>query len=89
MVANELLMRFQTDILNVPVIRPTVSETTALGAAYAAGLTVGYWKNLDDLRINWKEDHRWLPKMDPLKRDRLYFDWKRAVERSFDWGQNS
>ncbi len=89
MVANELLMQFQTDILNVPVIRPTVSETTALGAAYAAGLTVGYWKNLDDLRINWKEDHRWLPKMDPLKRDRLYFDWKRAVERSFDWGQNS
>lgn len=68
MVINELLMQFQTDILNVPVIRPTVTETTALGAAYAAGLAIGFWKNLDDLRLNWKEDRRWIPQMDESQR---------------------
>jgi glycerol kinase len=85
MVSNELLMQFQADILNVPVICPIVTETTALGAAYAAGLSVGYWKGLDDLRRNWKEDHRWLPKMNDKKREILYSNWKRAVERSFNW----
>ena len=87
MVNNELLMQFQADLLNVPVIRPNITETTALGAAYAAGLTVGYWKDLDDLRINWIEDHRWVPKMSSSYRERLYSDWKRAVERSFNWSQ--
>ena len=69
MVNNGLLMQFQADILNVPVVRPNITETTALGAAYAAGLTVGFWKGLDDLRLNWKEDHRWLPKMSTTKRE--------------------
>ncbi len=87
MVNNGLLMQFQADILNVPVVCPTVTETTALGAAYAAGLSVGFWKGLDDLRHNWKEDHRWLSKMSPTKRESMYFDWKRAVERTFDWNQ--
>jgi glycerol kinase len=87
MVTNDLLMQFQTDILNVPVIRPTVTETTALGAAYAAGLTVGFWKNLDELRSNWKEDRIWLPRMDKVLRENKFIDWKRAVERSFDWNQ--
>ena len=87
MVVNDLLMQFQTDILDVPVIRPTVTETTALGAAYAAGLAIGFWKNLDDLRSNWKEDHRWLPQMHENQRDNLYYDWKRAVERSFGWNK--
>lgn len=87
MVINELLMQFQTDILNVPVIRPTVTETTALGVAYAAGLAVEFWKNLDDLGLNWKEDHRWLPKMQENQRVNLYYNWKRAVERSFGWNE--
>jgi glycerol kinase len=87
MVTNDLLMQFQTDILNVPVIRPTVTETTALGAAYAAGLTVGFWKNLDELRSNWKEDRIWLPRMGKVLRENKFIDWKRAVERSFDWNQ--
>ena len=87
MVINELLMQFQTDILNVPVIRPTVTETTALGVAYAAGLAVEFWKNLDDLRLNWREDHRWLPKMQENQRVNLYYNWKRAVERSFGWNE--
>ncbi len=85
MVINELLMQFQADILDVPVIRPTVIETTALGAAYAAGLEVGFWKNTEDLRKNWKEDCRWIPKIDKYEREKLYLNWKRAVERSFDW----
>ncbi len=85
MVNNDLLMQFQADILNVPVVRPNVIETTALGAAYAAGLSVGYWKGLDDLKSNWKENHRWVPKMDKKKREKLFLDWKRAVERSFNW----
>jgi glycerol kinase len=87
MVRNELLMQFQADLLNVPVIRPNVTETTALGAAYAAGLLLSFWKDLDDLRLNWKEDCRWLPKMNTIKRENLYLNWKRAVERSFSWSQ--
>lgn len=85
MVANELLMQFQSDILNVPVIRPKVTETTALGAAYAAGLATGYWKNTEDLRANWQEGKTWQPALDASKRDHYYKSWKKAVSRSFDW----
>lgn len=85
MVVNELLMQFQADILGVPVIRPTVAETTALGAAYAAGLTAGVWDSLDDLRANWGEDRRWTPSMDDVERGQLYERWKHAVRRTFDW----
>jgi glycerol kinase len=85
MVYNDLLMQFQADILGVPVVRPKVAETTALGAAYAAGLAVGFWDNLDDLRRNWNEDKRWEPRMDEATREKLFRDWKRAVERTFDW----
>ena len=85
MVANELLMQFQSDILNVPVIRPKVSETTALGAAYAAGLAVGFWDGLGALRDNWVEDKTWHPKMPEENRSRLYRSWKKAVDRTFDW----
>jgi glycerol kinase len=85
MVYNELLMQFQSDILGVPVIRPVVAETTALGAAYAAGLATGFWGTLDDLRSNWLVDKTWEPKMDPADRDTLYNGWLKAVERTFDW----
>jgi glycerol kinase len=85
MVANDLLMQFQADILGVPVIRPQVAETTALGAAYAAGLATDMWKTEDDLRENWQEDKRWEPKMDADKRDEYYTFWKKAVTRTFDW----
>jgi len=85
MVFNELLMQFQADILGVPVVRPTVAETTALGAAYAAGLAVGFWKNTDELRQNWGVDKSWEPKMDPATRDKLYKGWLKAVERTFNW----
>jgi glycerol kinase len=85
MVYNDTLMQFQADILGVPVIRPKVAETTALGAAYAAGLATGVWANLDDLRQNWGVDRTWQPSMDPSKREALYHDWKRAVTRSFGW----
>jgi glycerol kinase len=85
MVANDALMQFQADILNVPVVRPVVAETTALGAAYAAGLAVGFWESLDDLRGNWQEDKRWEPKMDAEDRDRTLRLWKKAVTKSFDW----
>ncbi|HEU5472602.1 MAG TPA: glycerol kinase GlpK [Actinophytocola sp.] len=85
MVANELLMQFQADILNVPVVRPKVAETTALGAAYAAGLAVGYWNGQDDLRANWAEDKRWTPELDDAERERVYRNWKKAVTKSFDW----
>lgn len=85
MVFNELLMQFQADILGVPVIRPVVAETTALGAAYAAGLAVGFWENLDDLRKNWGVDKVWDPQMDPETRARLYKGWLKAVERTFGW----
>ena len=85
MVANDLLMQFQADILNVPVVRPKVAETTALGAAYAAGLAVGFWKDLDELAQNWSEDERWEPAMDDDERERLYRNWKKAVTKTFDW----
>jgi glycerol kinase len=85
MVVNELLMQFQADILDVPVIRPKVSETTALGAAYAAGLAVGFWESLDELRRNWAEDKTWQPEVDSKVREKYYREWKKAVDRTFDW----
>ena len=85
MVANDVLMQFQSDILNVPVIRPQVAETTALGAAYAAGLAVGFWSGLDELRQNWAEDKTWQPAMAAADRDKYCREWKKAVDRSFDW----
>ena len=85
MVANELLMQFQADILNAPVVRPKMTETTALGAAYAAGLAVGYWANLEDLRANWGVDKTWEPSMAAETRDKYYRSWKKAVQRSFAW----
>jgi glycerol kinase len=85
MVYDELLMQFQSDVLGVPVIRPKVAETTALGAAYAAGLAVGFWDAVEDLRANWVKDKEWQPKMDPAERDKEYRFWKKAVTRTFDW----
>ncbi len=85
MVANELLMQFQADILDVPVVRPRVTETTALGAAYAAGLAVEYWKGCEDLVRNWEVERRWEPAMDAGQRARLYRSWQKAVARSLDW----
>ncbi len=85
MVFNETLMQFQADMVNVPVIRPIVAETTALGAAYAAGLAVGFWKNIDELRANWGKDKEWTPEMDAEKREKEYKNWKKAVTRTFDW----
>ena len=83
--ANDLLMQFQADILGVSVVRPVVAETTALGAAYAAGLAVGFWNNLGELRSNWQEDARWEPSLDIAERDRLLRNWKKAVTKSLDW----
>ena len=85
MVANEALMQFQADILGVPVVRPQVTETTALGAAYAAGLAVGFWKDLGELEANWSEDKRWEPVMGEEERERSLRLWKKAVTRTFDW----
>ena len=85
MVYNNTLMQFQADILGVPVIRPVVAETTALGAAYAAGLAVGYWKAVEDLRVNWGKDKEWDPQMDAATRAAWYKGWKKAVTRTFDW----
>jgi len=85
MVYNELLMQFQADILGVPVVRPSISETTALGAAYAAGLAVGFWENEDDLRANWHIDKTWNPEMEPLKRKLEFNSWQKAVQRTLDW----
>ncbi|MGU3437971.1 glycerol kinase GlpK [Actinomycetes bacterium M1A6_2h] len=85
MVVNELLMQFQSDILNVDVVRPVVAETTALGAAYAAGLAVGFWQGEDDIRENWAEDKTWTPSMDDGQREKLYAGWKKAVTRTLDW----
>ena len=87
MVANSLLMQFQADILNAPVIRPKVTETTALGAAYAAGLAVGFWDNTDDLRANWEIDRTWTPRMAHGPREHYYKCWKKAVTRSFGWAE--
>jgi glycerol kinase len=85
MVDDDLLMQFQSDILNRNVIRPLIKETTALGSAYAAGLAVGYYKDLEELRANWGVDHTWKSQMDNGVREKLYKDWKKAVTRSFDW----
>ncbi len=85
MVGNDLLMQFQSDILNLPVVCPVIKETTALGAAYAAGLAVGYYRDTDDLRANWAVERTWTPNMDEEVRERLYKTWKKAVTRSFDW----
>ncbi|WP_231599703.1 MULTISPECIES: glycerol kinase GlpK [unclassified Salinibacterium] len=85
MVANSALMQFQADILNMPVIRPEVAETTALGAAYAAGLAVDYWSGLDELRDRWSEGERWEPTMDDAERERLIRNWKKAITKTLDW----
>jgi len=85
MVENDLLMQFQADILNRPVVRPAIKETTALGAAYAAGLAVGFFKNVDDLRARWSADRTWSPNLDETKRETMYRMWKKAVTRSFAW----
>ena len=85
MVYNELLMQFQADVLDVPVIRPTVAETTSLGAAYAAGLATGFWSEVEDLRANWGKDKEWQPQMDATEREKEYGLWKKAVTRTFDW----
>jgi glycerol kinase len=85
MVENGLLMQFQADILNRDVVRPLTKETTALGAAYAAGLAVGFYKNLEELCANWSVDRTWKPQMESAVREELYRNWKKAVIRSFDW----
>jgi glycerol kinase len=85
MVFNDLLMQFQADLLDVPVIRPKVAETTALGAAYAAGLAVGFWSDLDELRENWNSDLTWSPAMAPEIREKGYRQWKKAVEKTLNW----
>lgn len=85
MVYNDLLMQFQADVLGVPVIRPKVAETTALGAAYAAGLAVGFWQNTDEMRANWGVDKTWNPSADDTARTKHYQTWKKAVTRTFDW----
>src|SRR6516225_3360404 len=87
MVDNNFLMQFQADILNLPVLRPVIKETTALGAAYAAGLATGYYSSLDDLRQNWAVDQTWQPHMDETVRETYYRRWKKAVTRSFDWAE--
>ncbi|MBM7504096.1 glycerol kinase GlpK [Agromyces aurantiacus] len=83
--ANDTLLQFQADILGVPVVRPVVAETTALGAAYAAGLAVGFWADLEDLAKNWQEDRRWEPQMDAAEQGRLLRNWKKAVTKTLDW----
>jgi glycerol kinase len=85
MAANNLLMQFQADVLNVPVVRPMVAETTCLGAAYAAGLAVGFWPDIESLRKNWRKSAEWKPSMAPAARDTSYRKWKKAVQRSMDW----
>jgi glycerol kinase len=85
MVANELLMQFQSDILNVDVVRPVVAETTALGAAYAAGMAVGFWSDVEELRRNWAEDKTFHPAMESSVREKYYREWQKAVDRTFNW----
>ena len=85
MVENDLLMQFQADILGVPVTRPVITETTALGAAYAAGLTVGFWESTDEIRAMWREDVTFTPDMDADRRDDLFANWGKAVTRTLDW----
>jgi glycerol kinase len=85
MVVNDLLMQFQSDMLGVPVVRPRITETTALGAAYAAGLAVGFWKNIDELVVNWEKDKQWTPQMDLAQSEQYYAKWKKAVEKTLNW----
>jgi glycerol kinase len=85
MVGNETLMQFQADILGIDVVRPRITETTALGAAYAAGLAAGYWASKDDIRANWAEDKRWIPAMEEDRRSQLYRNWKKAVTKTLNW----
>src|SRR5699024_6124394 len=85
MIGNQTLMQFQADILGVDVVRPQVAETTALGAAYAAGIAVGFWSGQEDVVANWTEGERWQPKMAAAERERLYRNWKKAVTKTFDW----
>jgi glycerol kinase len=85
MTANGLLMQFQADVLDVPVVRPVVSETTCLGAAYAAGLAVGYWPDIESLRANWQKSVEWTPRMSAADRGRGFRKWKKAVQRTMDW----
>jgi glycerol kinase len=83
--ANELCMQIQADVLGIPVSRPVVAETTALGAAYAAGLAVGFWKDTDEMRQNWNESKRWEPQWSAEQRDTAYARWQKAVQRTLDW----
>jgi glycerol kinase len=85
MTANNLLMQFQADVLDAPVVRPAITETTCLGAAYAAGLAVGFWPDQATLRAQWRKDAEWTPAMDAGHRDREYRQWKKAVERTLNW----
>lgn len=85
MVANSLLNQILADVLDVEVVRPKVAETTCLGAAYAAGLAVGYWPDLDSLRANWQHDATWTPQIDAQVRDHEYRNWTKAVHRTFGW----
>jgi glycerol kinase len=85
MVVNDILMQFQADMLDVDVVRPKISETTVLGAAYAAGLAVGFWESLDEVASHWEEDRTFTPGMDPTDRDLRYREWHKAVERSMGW----
>jgi glycerol kinase len=85
MTRNDLLMQFQADILGIPVVRPRVVETTALGAAYAAGLATGVWRDLDELRTHWQEDARFEPQMSEDERERRFRQWRKAVSKSLDW----
>jgi glycerol kinase len=83
--ANNLCMQLQADILGVPVSRPVIAETTALGAAYAAGLAVGFWASTDELRRNWAQSARWIPNWSDEQRARGFAGWQKAVTRSLDW----
>jgi len=85
MSVNDRLMQFQADLLGAPIVRPAVIETTALGAAYAAGLAVGLWRDLDELRANWRAGARFVPEMSAEERERRIARWHRAVEKSLDW----
>jgi glycerol kinase len=83
--ANNLLMQFQSDLLNVPVVRPRITETTALGAAYLAGLAVGYWKSQKDIATQWRQDKRFAARMKPAARKSLLRSWNKALTRAKDW----
>ena len=85
MTANNLLMQFLADVLDVPVVRPIVAETPSLGAAYAAGLAVGFWPDMESLRANWHRAAEWMPRMDPAVRDKTYRKWMKTVARTHDW----